>query len=70
MEPITILIYISSLVILVLWTYLTLVLHRVLRILNKIDRITDYIDHIRSLLETWERIPVKFITWLLKKFLK
>lgn len=70
MEPITLLIYISTIVIAALWIVLTLVLINVLKILKKVNRILDYIDHVRWLLETWEQLPVKFLTKLSKKFFK
>lgn len=70
MEPITILIYVSTIVIAIVWTFLSISLYRISRILTKLDKIMDYADHIRWLLETWESIPVKFLTWILKKFFK
>jgi len=40
---------------------LSIILYRVVRILNKVDRFLDYIDHIRDLLESWEKLPAKII---------
>ncbi len=67
MEPTTLLIYVSTIVIAVVWTFLSIALYKLIRILDKIDRISDYVDHVRGLLETWESIPVRFITKMLKK---
>lgn len=69
MEPITILIYVSIVFLCILWTFLSIILYRIVRILNKIDRILDYVDHVRDLLESWEKIPVKIIWAIIDKIL-
>lgn len=67
MEPITILIIVSTIFIIIIWTLLSIILFKFLRIINKVTQIIDYIDHIRDLLQTWESIPIKFITKIIKR---
>ncbi|EKE30368.1 MAG: hypothetical protein ACD_2C00001G0018 [uncultured bacterium (gcode 4)] len=67
MEPITILIYVSTVVIAALWIFLSMVLYRAYSIMTKVDRIIEYIDHIKDTLRSWEAIPTKFIAKMLKK---
>lgn len=43
---------------------LSLVLYRLFVILGRVERTLEYIDHIREVLQMWERIPFE----LLKKF--
>ncbi len=49
----------------VIGTLLALVLHRVYMILGRVENTLDYIDHVREIVEMWERIPLE----LLKKFM-
>ncbi|EKE27857.1 MAG: hypothetical protein ACD_3C00142G0013 [uncultured bacterium (gcode 4)] len=68
MEPITILIYVSTVVIAAVWTFLSMTLYRAYSIMTKVERIVEYIDHVKNTLMTWEKIPMKFINKMLKKF--
>lgn len=70
MEPINILIYVSTIVIAVVGTLLSISLYRIAKILTKVDKITDYIEHVKWIIETWEQLPIKFITKLINKFFK
>ncbi|MDD2566046.1 MAG: hypothetical protein PHZ26_05285 [Candidatus Gracilibacteria bacterium] len=70
MEPINILIYVSTIVIAVVGTLLSISLYRIAKILTKVDKITDYIEHVKGIIETWEQLPIKFITKLINKFFK
>lgn len=70
MEPVTILIYVSIVFICILWTFLSIILYRIVRILNKIDRIFSYIEHVRDLFESWEQIPIRFFKWILDRIFK
>lgn len=45
----------------VIGTLLSLVLYRMFLILGKIERTLEFIDHIREMLEMWERIPFEIL---------
>lgn len=45
----------------VIGTLLSLVLYRLFLILGKIERTLEFIDHIREMLEMWERIPFEIL---------
>ena len=65
MEPISILIWVSIVFIIIIGILLTVILVRLVRILTTIDRILEYIGHIRDLIQMWETWPIE----LAKKFL-
>lgn len=70
MEPITILIYLSIVFVCIIGTLLSIILFRLVRVFNKIDRIITYGEHISDLLESWEQIPIKFFKWILDRVFK
>lgn len=42
-------------------TLLSLVLYRAFIILGKVEKIMEFIDQIRKMLEMWERIPLELL---------
>lgn len=61
MEPITLLIWISIVVIAFLGIYLVLVLHRVLKLLRTVNTVTDFIDKFRDTKAITDKLPLKKI---------
>ena len=56
-----VLLYSASFAIIILAIFLSILIFRVIQILGPINRILKYIDHIRWLFESWEKMPVEFI---------
>ncbi|MDD5377242.1 MAG: hypothetical protein PHH16_03935 [Candidatus Gracilibacteria bacterium] len=46
---------------LIIGTLLSLVLFRLYIILGRIEKTMEFIDHIREILEMWERIPFEIL---------
>jgi len=42
-------------------TLLSLVLYRLFIILGRVEKTMEFIDHIREMLEMWERIPFEIL---------
>lgn len=42
-------------------TLLSLVLYRIFVILGRVERALEYIDHVRDILQMWERIPFELL---------
>ena len=61
MEPLTILIWISIVVIAGVGGYLVFVLHRVLKVLKTINLVTDFIDKFRDTKAITDKLPIKQI---------
>lgn len=68
MEPINILIYLSIFFLVITGPLAILVLFRLARILGRLDRVTEYVDHVRGLLEQWEQLPLKLLEGVFGKF--
>ncbi|MDD2891880.1 MAG: hypothetical protein PHQ95_02855 [Candidatus Gracilibacteria bacterium] len=45
----------------IIGTLLSLVLYRAFIILGKVEKIMEFIDQIREMLEMWERIPFELL---------
>jgi len=56
-----VLLYSSSFAIIILAIFLSVLIFRVIQILGPIHRILKYVDHVRWLFESWEKIPVDLI---------
>ncbi|MFA6091031.1 MAG: hypothetical protein WC774_04640 [Candidatus Gracilibacteria bacterium] len=54
----------------IIGTLLSAVLYRVLIILRRVEKTLEYIDHIREILEMWERIPFDLLKKLTSFFMK
>ena len=54
----------------VIGTLLSVVLYRVFIILGRVEKTLEYIDHIRNILEMWERIPFDLLKKLTSFFMK
>jgi len=54
----------------IIGTLLSAVLYRVFIILGRVEKTLEYIDHIREILEMWERIPFDLLKKLTNFFMK
>ncbi len=54
----------------VIGTLLSAVLYRVFIILGRVEKTLEYIDHMREILEMWERIPFDILKKLTSFFMK
>ncbi|EKD66355.1 MAG: hypothetical protein ACD_49C00050G0025 [uncultured bacterium (gcode 4)] len=70
MEPTVILIYVLIVFLVIIWTLLSVNLFYLLRTLKRIDRATQFVDSIVSMLERIEKLPFELLDRFLKKFEK
>ncbi|MDD4530316.1 MAG: hypothetical protein PHO80_02060 [Candidatus Gracilibacteria bacterium] len=67
MEPMTLLIYVSTFIIAIVGTLLSVFLFKVIRIMNRIEHIVEFVERIQSYVEYLESWPVALIKKLFKK---
>ena len=70
MEPTVILIYVLIVFLVIIWTLLSVNLFYLLRTLKRVDRATEFVDSIVSMLERIEKLPFELLDRFLKKFEK
>jgi len=61
MEPSFILTYILIALSLIIGPMVIVMLYKMIRILSKIEKTMLFVDHVRDLLETWERLPLELV---------
>ncbi len=61
MEPSFILTYILIALSLIIGPMVIVMLYKMIRILSKIEKTMLFVDHVRDLLETWERLPMELV---------
>ncbi len=61
MEPSFILTYILIALSLIIGPMIIVMLYKMIRILSKIEKTMLFVDHVRDLLETWERLPMELV---------
>jgi hypothetical protein len=70
MPPLDILYIVLSVFVCILGTLTALILYRTYSMLDRVERILGYIDHVRSLVSGFEKVPTLFIEKLIEKMTK